>query len=262
MGAVSSIVNEHQDKTKVGKQNICDSSTSNVSSTKKETCQANVFSSQPTTPNKDQISNIEDSDDACSSQNAPKENILNDLTIKLQFVSGLQRVVKACSEDTLGEFKRLNMYEIFMTKISKILFTYFFFDKCLYFNRAHFNEEISSNKRVRLIMNGQELKNDTYSLKTYKICDNFVLHCLVSQQANPTTPQNVPSQPQNTLHFINLGCFLFISTGAIISLFWYARIFYATFFNVASTFSLFVLSSFYLLASIAFITPNSSENRQ
>lgn len=160
--------------------------------------------------------------------------IVNDLTIKLQFVNGLQRIVSAKSEDTLGEFKR-----------------------------THFTQEVTENRRVRLIMNGQELKNDTWNLRAYNICNNFVLHCLVSQHTTITPPSQLyPSQQQqNNPRFLNLGSLLYPMIGALLAFFWYARIYYRVYFNGASTFSLVALSFFYFFSSFAFFRiPVSSEN--
>ena len=119
----------------------------------------------------------------------------------------------------------------------------------------HFFDEVASNRKVRLIMNGQELKNDSWSLKAYKICNNFVLHCLVSQYATPTQPS--PSSPtsqhqQSSSNFPSFGFLLYPLIGAVLAFFWYTRLYYRAYFNSASTFSLIVLTCIYALSSLPF----------
>lgn len=52
---------------------------------------------------------------------------------------------------------------------------------CVCIFRRHFNEELSSNKLVKLIFNGQILEHENDTLQQYGLFDNCVVHCLIHQ---------------------------------------------------------------------------------
>lgn len=61
----------------------------------------------------------------------------------------------------------------------------------IYFRR-HFESEISENKLIKLIFNGQMLQRDDDSLQSYGFFNNCVVHCLIHQQ-RATNDENVDS---------------------------------------------------------------------
>merc|ERR550534_2914659 len=73
------------------------------------------------------------------------------VTIRLKFLNETQKEVEASLVENLGQFKRRN-----------------------------FTEEIGNNKNVRLIFNGQVLRDEGSTLRSCGLFDKCVVHCLVS----------------------------------------------------------------------------------
>uniref|UniRef100_A0A8W8NHP0 Ubiquitin-like domain-containing protein n=1 Tax=Magallana gigas TaxID=29159 RepID=A0A8W8NHP0_MAGGI len=86
------------------------------------------------------------------------------ITVRLKYLNETQRNVTAAPNVTIGQFRR-----------------------------DHFATELSQNKLVRFIFNGQDLRNDSNTLQNYNIGNNSVVHCLitqVNQQAPPPRQEN------------------------------------------------------------------------
>ena len=90
------------------------------------------------------------------------------VTVRLKFLNETQRDVEASLLENIGTFKRRN-----------------------------FTVEISENKNVRLIFNGQVLREEANTLRSYGIFDKCVVHCLIHQQVSPQQAQHsAQAQPQ------------------------------------------------------------------
>ena len=74
------------------------------------------------------------------------------VTVRLKFLNDTLKDVEASLVENVGQFKRRN-----------------------------FSQEISSNKNVRLIFNGQVLRDETSSLRNCGIFDKCVVHCCYCQ---------------------------------------------------------------------------------
>ena len=107
-----------------------------------------------------------------------------DLTIKLKFLDDTQKLVKTWLNTTVGDFKR-----------------------------KYFSDLLTNGKIVRLIYQGQLLRDDTRSLVSYGIHDQCVLHCHVgnrpyanssTQGTNSELNSNDGSRP-NLVNDINMG---------------------------------------------------------
>ena len=83
------------------------------------------------------------------------------VTVRLKFLNETQKDVSASLVENVGQFKR-----------------------------RYFSEEMSSNKNVRLIFNGQVLRDENSSLRSCGIFDKCVVHCLIHQG-----PTQAPSSP-------------------------------------------------------------------
>lgn len=92
-----------------------------------------------------------------------------DLTIKLKFLDDTQRMVKAWLTTTVGDFKRKN-----------------------------FSECLTQGKVVRLIFQGQLLRDDARSLVSYGIHDHCVLHCHVGNRPIQNRGQPVASNQSSS----------------------------------------------------------------
>lgn len=107
----------------------------------------------------------------------------------------------------------------------------------LYPCRRHFQLELSANKLVRLIFNGQVLQPDTQTLASCGLFDNCVVHCLIHQKRSQTTEPTVHESRREGYSFPNqngtqnlnnnrewdLGNFLFAFISFILLAAWYFR---------------------------------------
>lgn len=116
----------------------------------------------------------------------------------------------------------------------------------------HFARELAEDLRIRLIYNGQELRQDGRTLESYNVLDNSVVHCLltsVPQQPPPPAPDVNPApgnQADADLSRFCLPLFAFI----VVSL-WYCRIVYKQYFNAMSTISLIGLTFLFVVVLLA-----------
>ena len=123
--------------------------------------------------------------------------------------------------------------------------------------RVNFAEELSDNKLIRLIYNGQELRNPR-TLGSYNIEDNTVIHTLVSEP-NVTTPP--PSRSATDVATFNAGNLMVPLFVIILSLIWYLRIEYGQFFTLTSTISLICISIVFALGLMAQRMPTRNATR-
>ncbi|XP_046331655.2 transmembrane and ubiquitin-like domain-containing protein 1 [Haliotis rufescens] len=137
------------------------------------------------------------------------------IRIRLKYLNDTQRLVYSNPGDTIGQFRR-----------------------------AHFSTELADNKLVRLIFNGQDMRNDRNTLQGYNITDNSVIHCLVTQNLQHT------AQPQmdNGDGDAALGSFMLPLFALILACIWYLRITQKQYFNAVSTLSLAGVTFLFLLA--------------
>lgn len=168
----------------------------------------------------DNISDERISDSATTS--IPSENRV---TIRLKFLNDTQKDVEASLVENIGQFKRRN-----------------------------FTEEISNNKIVRLIFNGQVLGQDGNTLESYGLFDKCVVHCLVHQssQSNTGRPQQRQQQQQHQQQQqppdLDLSIYCIPLLGLILIMLWYLRLTYSAYFNIMSTLALIGLTSLYFLS--------------
>lgn len=104
-------------------------------------------------------------------------------------------------------------------------------------SRRHFQPELSANKLVRLIFNGQVLQPDTQTLASCGLFDNCVVHCLIHQKRTTITEPTVNESRREGYSFPNqnampnlnnnrewdLGNFLFAFVSLILLAAWYFR---------------------------------------
>lgn len=145
------------------------------------------------------------------------------VTIRLKFLNDTQRDVEASLVENIGQFKRRN-----------------------------FTEELSSDKNVRLIFNGQVLRDEASSLRSCGLFDKCVVHCLVhtttSGQAGHTSQQSVGDQPERQQQDLDLSALFVPVLGLALAMLWYFALAYSAYFNLMSTTALLGLTSLYLLS--------------
>ena len=125
------------------------------------------------------------------------------------------------------------------------VFTFAIFLIC----RSHFASELASNFVVRFIAGGQELKDETSSLRSHRISfSGAVLHCLVTPARAATLQAD---DRQNVGFQFDIGLLMFPLFGTLLVALWYARVVYRGYFNGTSTFSLLAISFLYVVALLA-----------
>jgi len=164
------------------------------------------------------------------------------VTIRLKFLNETQKEVEASLVENLGQFKRRN-----------------------------FTEEIGNNKNVRLIFNGQVLRDEGSTLRSCGLFDKCVVHCLVSnlpssngsgttQQASTRSGvhdhllhhnQGAAHGHHHQIHHgqaLDVSAFFIPLLGLALAMVWYLAIAYNSYFNFMSTTALLGLTSLYFLS--------------
>jgi len=151
------------------------------------------------------------------------------VTVRLKFLNDTQKEVAASLTENIGQFKRRN-----------------------------FSEEISSNKNVRLIFNGQVLRDEETSLRNYGIFDKCVVHCLIQQGGAGQAGTGQPASHGHThshahlrrdpAHHLDLSAYFIPMLGLLLAGLWYLALAYSAYFNLLSTTALIGLTSLYFLS--------------
>ncbi|KAL3835843.1 hypothetical protein ACJMK2_021305 [Sinanodonta woodiana] len=151
-----------------------------------------------------------------------EENTINSdstmIRIRLKYFNDSQRLVSANPTDTVENFRR-----------------------------THFSVELSENKLIRFIFNGQELRINSSTLEAYNIVDNSVIHCLISQDPSQTAAVHTSDDESG----FDMGVVMFPLFGLLLAIIWYFRFTYRQFFNVTSTLSLAGITFLFLAALCA-----------
>ncbi|XP_019753380.2 transmembrane and ubiquitin-like domain-containing protein 1 isoform X2 [Dendroctonus ponderosae] len=171
------------------------------------------------------------------------------ITIKLKYINDDIKTVDGRLEEPLGDFKR-----------------------------RHFEEEMHSNKEIKLIFNGHVLKQDRHTLKCCGLFDNCVVHCLVHQKRpsnnnsmqseenlDDITPPFLMTDPLP--HIINgnnnnqgidwdLGNALFAIVSFVLLAAWYFRYVYAQLYTVTATVGLIIVTGVFTIVLVGAYLPN------
>ena len=106
--------------------------------------------------------------------------------------------------------------------------------------RQHFAAELSTNCTVRFVHNGQELRGETATLRSFNVVDNSVIHCWLSRPTLPTaSPSPVVPAASTQLDF---GCLVVPLFAMLLLLVWYCRFSYHVYFSAVSTFCLVAMT--------------------
>ncbi|XP_023671994.1 transmembrane and ubiquitin-like domain-containing protein 1 [Paramormyrops kingsleyae] len=134
------------------------------------------------------------------------------MVLRLKFLNDTERVAQVKPEDTIGYIKR----------------TYF----------------AGQEHQVRLIYQGQLLRDDAQTLASLNLADNCVLHCHISQHATPQVPAGARAADQ--VHVaLNVGSLMVPLFVLMLSVLWYFQIQYRHFFTAPATASLVGITIFF-----------------
>jgi len=117
--------------------------------------------------------------------------------------------------------------------------------------RCHFATELAANSIVRFIASGQELRDETSTLRSLQLGrTGAVIHCLITpQRSQPASSSNTDAGAIG--HQFDVGMLVFPLFGTMLAALWYARVVHRSYFNGTSTFSLFAVSFLYVIALFA-----------
>ncbi|XP_035284260.1 transmembrane and ubiquitin-like domain-containing protein 1 [Anguilla anguilla] len=147
-----------------------------------------------------------------STESAAPDDAQRNMVLRLKFLNDTERVAQVKPEDTIGYIKR----------------TYF----------------TGQEHQVRLIYQGQLLRDDAQTLASLNLADNCVLHCHVSQHATPQVPAGARAADQ--VHVaLNVGSLMVPFFVLMLSVLWYFQIQYRQFFTATATASLVGLTIFF-----------------
>ncbi|PSN46105.1 hypothetical protein C0J52_02270 [Blattella germanica] len=167
------------------------------------------------------------------------------IRIRLKYLNDDQKLVEGKLQEQLGDFKR-----------------------------RHFSLEMSADKLVRLIFNGQVLQSDNETLQGYGLFDNCVVHCLVHQQRSGSANQAGGADNQSGRDSANngvdatphrdwdLGNVLFASLSLLLVIAWYCRYQYAQLFNGTTTVALVGLTGILTVSLVGVYLPDQDGIRQ
>ncbi|XP_046682538.1 transmembrane and ubiquitin-like domain-containing protein 1 [Homalodisca vitripennis] len=151
------------------------------------------------------------------------------IRIRLKYLNEDQKLVEGRLQEQLGEFKR-----------------------------RHFSIELSADKLVRLIFNGQVLGSDQQTLQACGLYDNCVVHCLVHSQRVPTRPPTAPNTPVSPVQppDWNLSTLLYTCLSLVLCLVWYCRYQYAQLFTLTTTAALIGLTGIFTVSVFSLYLPD------
>lgn len=142
------------------------------------------------------------------------------------------------------------------------------------FKKRHFQSELSDNKIIRLIFNGQVLQPDSQTLGDCGLFDNCVVHCLIHQNRAATnetaveesrrdgysfpTPNGIPNFNNNNQNREwDLGNFLFAFISFILLAAWYFRYVYAHLYTVTATVGLILITGIFTIVLVGMYFPDN-----
>ncbi|XP_076656149.1 uncharacterized protein LOC143360875 isoform X2 [Halictus rubicundus] len=188
----------------------------------------------------------------CPAENLSVNNA-NEISIKLIFINDDQKVVTGSLKELLGDFKR-----------------------------RHFQIELESQKKVRLIFKGRVLQPDNQTLEQCGLYNNCVVHCLVHQPGlNSVSPQTSTLNNSSSIYFNpqsfsdipagtgirsvhnewNLSRLLVSILTLMLCLAWYSRYHYAQLFTATTTLALYALTAIFTVSLFSNYFPNHDSIR-
>lgn len=174
-----------------------------------------------------------------ASENIPTSGSIR---IRLKYLNDDQKLVEGRLHEQLGDFKR-----------------------------RHFGIEMTTDKLVRLIFNGQVLQSDSETLQGYGLFDNCVVHCLVHQQRSGSSNQGGMGDNQSARDSASsssnaadgaphrdwdLGNVLFVSLSLLLGFAWYCRYQYSQLFNATTTVALVGLTGILTVSLVGIYLPD------
>ncbi|KAK0419336.1 hypothetical protein QR680_014090 [Steinernema hermaphroditum] len=148
--------------------------------------------------------------DSVETENSAAQRTATLSTIRLKFLDDTQRQVRTWLSTTVGDFKK-----------------------------NFFTESVDSGRVVRLIYQGQLLRDDARSLQSYGLHDDCVVHCHVgsvpyAQPNHSSATEDTPPTPESMVNEPSPSFAAILSTGSmilrpILTPFWYLL---TTFFHV------------------------------
>ncbi|XP_005994276.1 transmembrane and ubiquitin-like domain-containing protein 1 [Latimeria chalumnae] len=176
------------------------------------------FASSNSSSNNGRLESQEPETSEAASQPPPNDFDGRGMVLRLKFLNDTEKLARVKLDDTIGYLKR----------------TYF----------------PGQEHQVRLIYQGQLLREDSQTLASLHLTDNCVLHCHISQHATPQMPAGTHAADQvNTA--LNIGSLMVPLFVLMLAVLWYFQIQYRQFFTATATFSLVGITIFFSFMAFA-----------
>ncbi|XP_077470958.1 transmembrane and ubiquitin-like domain-containing protein 1 [Stigmatopora argus] len=149
---------------------------------------------------------------------APSEDSQRNMVVRLKFLNDTERTARVKPQDTVGYIKR----------------TYF----------------SGQEHHVRLIYQGQLLRDDDATLEALRLPHNCVLHCHVSQRAAGTGAAGGAAAAEQVQAALNVGGLMVPLLGLMLAVLWYCQIQYRHLFTAPASASLLGVTVFLSLLAL------------
>lgn len=155
-----------------------------------------------------------DTDGAAAGDALNDEEEEGGFSIRLKYLNDTERCVRGRPDETVGSFKR-----------------------------RHFAAELASQRLVRLIYNGGQLRDDTVSLSSCGLSDGCVVHVHVSTA--PVVQNAAAPVSSNSEGDLNLGALMWPLFAAMLGILWVLHFQYRELFNTSTTMVLVGISGLF-----------------
>ncbi|XP_077580891.1 transmembrane and ubiquitin-like domain-containing protein 1 [Stigmatopora nigra] len=149
---------------------------------------------------------------------APSEDSQRNMVVRLKFLNDTERTARVKPQDTVGYIKR----------------TYF----------------SGQERHVRLIYQGQLLRDDDATLEALRLPHNCVLHCHVLQRAAGTGAAGGAAAAEQVQAALNVGGLMVPLLGLMLAVLWYCQIQYRHLFTAPASASLLGVTVFLSLLAL------------
>uniref|UniRef100_A0A1E1XSV7 Putative transmembrane and ubiquitin-like domain-containing protein 2 n=1 Tax=Amblyomma sculptum TaxID=1581419 RepID=A0A1E1XSV7_AMBSC len=173
---------------------------------------------------------VQETADSASDEAAAEEEQEEGFAVRLKYLNDTERCVRGRPDETVGSFKR-----------------------------RHFAAELASQRLVRLIFNGGQLRDDSARLSSCGLSEGCVVHVHVSTA--PVMPSDASSSSSGEGD-LNLGALMWPLFAATLGILWVLHFQYRELFNTTSTVVLVGISGLFCVGLYGQHYPQSPAAQQ
>uniref|UniRef100_A0A023GH81 Putative conserved plasma membrane protein n=1 Tax=Amblyomma triste TaxID=251400 RepID=A0A023GH81_AMBTT len=169
--------------------------------------------------------------DSANEEAEDEEEQEEGFSVRLKYLNETERLVRGRPDETVGSFKR-----------------------------RHFAAELASQRLVRLIFNGGQLRDDSARLSACGLSEGCVVHVHVSTA--PVIPSDAASSNSSGEGDLNLGALMWPLFAATLGILWVLHFQYRELFNTPSTVVLVGISGLFCVGLYGQHYPHSPTTQQ